>query len=79
MTFEVLSEKEIRKAERRMKTRAFQKAVEVWRKRRAAGEEPNFDAMAREMKIPVQIILAIWSRHVERETGHRLVPVGRVQ
>jgi|GEM_PF-5687771 len=77
MTFPALTKKEHAAAMRHMATPAYRVAVETWRKRRAAGEELNFPAMAKEFGIPIQIILAYVAKDIERATGQIIIPIGR--
>lgn len=76
MTFPRLTEKEIRRAEKHMATPAFREAVEVWRKRCAAGEQPNFPEMAKDFGIPIQIVLAYAAKDAARQ-GLTIRPIGR--
>lgn len=79
MALRKLSDAELRAAERRMRTASYKRAVERLRKRHNEGNPSTFPEMAKELKIPLELVLAVFCKHVEEETGAVIRPVGLVQ
>jgi hypothetical protein len=75
--FPKLTDAEITAAERRMKTKGFRRKVERLRARHKAGEPLNFPNIAKELGIPIQIVLAFFAKHVEDTTGMIIRPMAK--
>lgn len=78
MTSAPLSEHELGKVEAWMATAEFKARVEKARERFLAGEPFDFPALAKELDLPLDIVLAHFAQTVERRFGGQIAPVGRL-
>ena len=76
MTFDPVSAAELDRAEKWMQTDEFRRRVEAARARHHAGKTLNFDRLARDLDLPLAVVLRLFEAHAAR-SGLEIRAVGR--